>query len=229
MRIADFGLLSGSGDWLAEGGFEGLAVGFEFGFGEAAGDEDGGIEDHRDGGEGEGEFEAVPGFEFEGAAVVDADGDDGPAGELAEFDDAGLEGEGGAAGAVRGDADFVAFADFASEGDEGAHALLGFGAGAAFGFDAEFGADIGDDLAVATWAGEDGAGDMGEPGVVQPGDEEHFVVPEGPDHALAAGVEDAGVVGDVEAQGRGDAAHEPCEDFASGTDADFGHGRRGRL
>ena len=69
---------------------------------------------------------------------------------------------------------------------------------------------------------------MGEPGIVQPGDEEHFVVPEGPDHALAAGVEDAGIVGDVEAQGRTDAAHEPCEDFASGTDADFGHGRRGR-
>lgn len=204
-------------------------MGFEFGFGQAAGNEDGGIEDHDDGSEREGEFEAVPGFEFEGAAVADANGHDGAASELAEFDNARLEAEGGASGAVGCNADFVTFANFASEGDEGAHALLGFGTGAALGFDAEFGADIGDDLAVAAGTGKDGAGNMGEPGIVQPGDEEHFVVPEGPDHAFSAGVENAGVIGDLEVQGRGNTAHEPCEDFASGTDADFGHGGRGRF
>lgn len=82
-----------------------MAMDFELVFGEATGDGVKGVEDDGDFGEGQGEFKAIPGLEFEGAAVMDASGEDGAAGELGQFDNAGLQFEAGAARAVRGDAD----------------------------------------------------------------------------------------------------------------------------
>lgn len=80
-------------------------MGFEFGFGEAAGDGVEGVEDDGDFSKRQWQLEAVPGFKFEGAAVVDAGRQDGTAGELGQFDNAGLELEARAARSVWGDAD----------------------------------------------------------------------------------------------------------------------------
>lgn len=110
--------------------------------------------------------------------------------------------------------------------DQGGHAFLGLGTGATRGHQTELSADIGDDLAIATGTGEDGADPVGEPVLEQPGEKEHLVVPESPDDFFAVGVKRPSPVFDMNGQGGADAAHEPCEEFASGTDANFGHEKR---
>lgn len=202
---------------------------FELVFGEAAGDGVKGVEDDGDFGEGQGEFKAIPGLEFEGAAVMDASGEDGAAGELGQFDNAGLELETGTSRAVRGDADVGSGFELFRQEDQGGHAFLGLGTGATRGHQTELGADIGDDLAIATGTGEHGADPVREPVLEQPGEKEHLVVPESPDDLLAVGVKRSRPVFDVHGQGGANAAHEPCEEFASGTDANFSHERRGRF
>lgn len=97
------------------------------------------------------------------------------------------------------------------------------GTGATRGDEAELGADIRDDLAIATGAGEHGADPVREPVLEEPGEKEHLVVPEGPDDFFAVGIKSPSPVFDVDGQGGADPAHEPCEEFASGTDANFGH------
>lgn len=228
-EVVSIQCFSESSNGLAQGGFESGAVGFEFFLRQASGDGVKGIEDDGDFGERQRQFEAVPGFEFEGAAVMDASGQDGAAGELGQFDNAGLELEAGAARTVRGDADVGSSFELFRQEDQGGHAFLGLGTGATRGHQTELGANIGDDLAIATGAGEHGADPVGEPVLEQPGEEEHLVVPESPDDFFAVGVKRPSPVFDLHGQGGADAAHEPCEEFASGTDANFSHERRGWL
>jgi hypothetical protein len=180
-----------------------------------------------DAGEGEGELEAIPGGEGEGVLVAELEGLDAVAGELGEFDDAGLELVVGAAGAVRGDGDVMALAEVICHEDEGGASLVGFGAGAACGVEVELGADVGYDLAVFGGAGEDGALALGKEVTVEPGDEEHLVMPEGPDLGGVVGVCELGVVTvDFQFDGGDDETHEACDGAFWMGDADFGHGFR---
>ncbi len=191
----------------------------------AAGHDHGRVEGDPHFGKRQGQLKAIPGLEADGAAVVNVHRQDAAAGELRQLDDAGLELVTRPARAIRGDADVVAFFDLTCQGDEGAHALLGLGAGAALCLDAKGFANVRNDLAIATGAGQNRSWDMGEPVIVQPRDEEHAVVPKGPDHASARGIKGPAPVFNLKGQRRPNAPHEPCDDLACGFDADLGHDR----
>ena len=157
------------------------------------------VEDDRDLGKGQRQEELIPGFELNEVAVVQMHGDDRHAGELPEFHNTRLHAMQRTTRTIRRDADLVAFVGFFGQRDESTHAFFGLGTRSAFRFDTEALADVGNDLAIAAWTGQNGAGDIRKPLVMQPGDEKHAVVPEGPDPAFAPGIEHARIIADFPA------------------------------
>jgi hypothetical protein len=152
------------------------------------------------------QHEFVPGFKTQCMAVKDAHWHDGAARELPQLDDARLQLILRATRTIGRDAHIATFFDLIRHHDQRTQALHRLRARSARRFKAKRSADIGDDLAIATRAAQDGPWDMGKPLIMDVRDDKHAIVPKGPDPARACGIKSPSMIHHFKSQRGADAA-----------------------